>query len=226
MEVELINVTKSYPHPSGKVEALKEINLSIRKEEFAAIMGPSGSGKSTLLNLIGCLDRPTAGKVKIGGVDTNTLDREELTTLRGEEVGFIFQSFNLIPYLSAIENVDLPLQLKGAEEEERKEKASKILGELDFDEKLFDHRPSELSGGQQQRVAIARALVTESPLILADEPTGNLDRKTGKVIMDLIDLLNKKFGKTIVCVTHDAKIAEHASKRLHLEDGRLIEGSL
>lgn len=221
MGVELIGVTKEYPHAGGTVKALKGISLKIPTGDLISLMGPSGSGKSTLLNLIGCLDRPTAGTIKIEGVATKTLPDVELTKMRRNKIGFIFQSFNLIPYLTIIENVELPLFLKGVEEQERREEASKFLNEVGLVENFFTHLPSELSGGQCQRVAIARALANNPSIVLADEPTGNLDRETGDTALRLIKELSEKFGKTVIVVTHDIKIAECTNKKYLLEDGRI-----
>mgnify|MGYP001033399277 CR=1 FL=1 len=221
MGVELIGVTKEYPHAGGTVKALKGIDLEIPTGDLISLMGPSGSGKSTLLNLIGCLDRPTAGTIKIEGVATNSLPDVELTKMRRNKIGFIFQSFNLIPYLTVIENVELPLFLKGVEEQERREEASKFLNGVGLVENFFTHLPSELSGGQCQRVAIARALANNPSIILADEPTGNLDRKTGDMTLRLIKELSEKFGKTVIVVTHDIKIAEYTNKKYLLEDGKI-----
>jgi putative ABC transport system ATP-binding protein len=213
-------VTKVYPLPAGDVTALDRVNLGIREGDFIAVMGPSGSGKSTLLNLMGCLDTPTSGELCIRGRNIRGMSDEDLTILRRDHIGFIFQQFNLLPLLTALENVQYPLILKtGVRECESR--CKEVLEAMDLDESLYSHRPSELSGGQQQRVAIARALVNDPEILLADEPTGNLDSKTGGSIMNLLDDLNQRSRKTIIMVTHDPAIARFARRTIRIVDGRI-----
>ena len=216
-------VSKVYPLPAGDVTALDRISLTVERGEFIAIMGPSGSGKTTLLNLIGCLDVPSSGRLVIDGRDVAELSDDELTYLRRDTIGFIFQHFNLIPLLSVLENVEYPLILKCRDRSgcgQTPQMALQAAG-LD-DERLYTHKPNELSGGQQQRVAIARALVNDPSLLLCDEPTGNLDQKTGKAIMDLLTEMNRN-GKTIIMVTHDIGISEYATRQVRIVDGRISE---
>ncbi|MDD1717293.1 MAG: ABC transporter ATP-binding protein [Methanoregulaceae archaeon] len=212
------DVTKVYPLPAGDVIALDSVSLDVMRGEFIAIMGPSGSGKSTLLNLLGCLDVPTTGELFINGKSIIEMSDFDLTLLRRDTIGFIFQQFNLIPLLTVIENVEFPLLLKGTKNSRNRTK--EVLASVGFSEELSTHKPSELSGGQQQRVAIARALVTDPEILLCDEPTGNLDRKTGSGIMELLETLNKR-GRTVIMVTHDHKTAEYASRVIQIEDGRI-----
>lgn len=214
-------VTKVYPLPGGDVVALDKVSLDIGKGEFIAIMGPSGSGKSTLLNLMGCLDTPTAGILCIKGRNIRGMSDEDLTILRRDYLGFIFQQFNLLPLLTALENVQYPLILKTGSRE-CLERCRGVLMAMDLGETLYSHKPSELSGGQQQRVAIARALVNDPEILLADEPTGNLDSKTGAAIMGLLDDLNRNRGKTIIMVTHDPAIAEYAHRVIRIVDGKIL----
>lgn len=216
--IRLADVTKIYPMPAGDVLALDRVSLDVMPGEFIAIMGPSGSGKSTLLNLIGCLDVPSAGEIVIGGKSVRALSDDELTTLRRDHIGFVFQQFNLIPLLTVLENVEFSLVLKGASG--ARERSREVLGAVGFTPDLFTHRPAELSGGQQQRAAIARALVNDPGILLCDEPTGNLDTKTGDTIMALLSDLNRK-GKTILVVTHDPRIAGHAGRTIRMVDGRV-----
>jgi putative ABC transport system ATP-binding protein len=216
-------VSKVYPLPAGDVLALDRISLTVRHGEFIAIMGPSGSGKTTMLNLIGCLDVPSSGRLLINGRDVADLTDDELTVLRRDTIGFIFQQFNLIPLLSVVENVEYPLVLKCKNRAECGLKPYEVLRAAGLDEeRLYTHRPNELSGGQQQRVAIARALVNDPDLLLCDEPTGNLDQRTGRGIMELLARMNRQ-GKTIIMVTHDPGIAEYASRQVRLVDGRIQE---
>ncbi len=216
-------VSKVYPLPAGDVVALDRVSLTVRHGEFIAVMGPSGSGKTTLLNLIGCLDVPTSGRLLINGRDVADLSDDELTMLRRDTIGFIFQQFNLIPLLSVVENVEYPLVLKCKNRSECGLKPYEVLKAAGLDEEwLYTHRPNELSGGQQQRVAIARALVNDPDLLLCDEPTGNLDQRTGQGIMELLAEMNRK-GKTIIMVTHDPGIAAYASRQVRLVDGRIQE---
>jgi len=214
------DVTRVYPLPAGAVVALDHVSLTVEPGEFIAVMGPSGSGKSTLLNLMGCLDVPTTGKIYFAGQDISRLGDDDLTRLRRDHIGFVFQQFNLIPLLSALENVEFPVLLTAGREESRR-RATEVLRAMNLDDALFSHRPGELSGGEQQRVAIARALANDPDLLLCDEPTGNLDTKTGTAIMDLLAAENRR-GKTIVMVTHDPRIADYARRRIQIVDGRLV----
>lgn len=218
--IRLVNVTKIYPMPFGDVLALDGVSLEIQGGEFIAIMGPSGSGKSTLLNLIGCLDVPTSGELYIQGKNIGELDDDELTDLRRDTLGFIFQTFNLIPLLTVFENVEYPLVLKHRTRDAWG-RSKELLGRVGLEEELLTHKPSELSGGQQQRGAIARALVNDPAIILCDEPTGNLDTKTGTVIMELLTEVNKR-GKTIIMVTHDPRIAKYAHRTVQIVDGKTV----
>ncbi|NLX49708.1 MAG: ABC transporter ATP-binding protein [Methanospirillum sp.] len=218
-------VSKVYPLPAGNVVALDTVSLAIRRGEFIAIMGPSGSGKTTLLNLIGCLDVPTSGRLVIGGRDVGELSDDELTYLRRDTIGFIFQQFNLIPLLSVLENVEYPRVLKCGSRGACGRKPEEVLRAAGLaEERLHRSLPSELSGGQQQRVAIARALVNDPDLLLCDEPTGNLDQKTGQGIMELLVAMNRE-GKTVIMVTHDPGIASYARRQLRIVDGQISEDS-
>lgn len=219
--VELNSVTKSYTTGDVETVALSDASLRISEGEFVAIIGPSGSGKSTLMNLIGCLDVPTSGVVKIANHNVAQLEDQQLTSLRAQSVGFVFQQFQLLPRLSAIENVMAPLIYRGVNRKLAKERAARVLTDLGLGERLnFDR--AKLSGGQQQRVAIARALVTEPLLILADEPTGALDSDSGAAVMEILTKLNKS-GTTVVLITHDPEIAARAPRRIHIRDGRLTK---
>ena len=201
------------------VVALDDVSLSVPRGSYTAVMGPSGSGKSTLMNMIGCLDTPTDGRVEVNGRVVTGLDERERTKIRGEEVGFVFQTFNLMPRLTARENVALPLVFRGASRRERNERAQAALESVELGDRA-DHRPNELSGGQRQRVAVARALVTEPAILLADEPTGNLDSETGAKILQLFDDLHEA-GNTIMMVTHERHVAERAERIVHLLDGKI-----
>ncbi|HUU76388.1 MAG TPA: ABC transporter ATP-binding protein [Methanoregulaceae archaeon] len=217
--IEFENVTKVYPLPAGDVIALDRVSLTIDEGEFVAIMGPSGSGKSTLLNQVGSLDVPTSGNVFIAGRNIGEMDDRELTNLRLNKIGYIFQKFNLIPLLTAYENVEYPYILKHRNQDDSG-RVSNFLSMVGIDSDFALHKPPELSGGQQQRVSIARALVNNPKILLCDEPTGNLDSKTGHQIMDIIAGLNRK-GMTVIMVTHDPAIASFASRTITLEDGRV-----
>ena len=218
--VEMTNVAKTFGEGSSIVRALDGVDVTIDEGEFVAIVGPSGSGKSTMMNLIGCLDRPTSGKVKIAGKDLTKLNDRKLTELRNFAIGFVFQSFFLLPKTDALDNVATPLFYRGIPAREARKKAMEMLTKLGMQDRST-HQSTELSGGQQQRVAIARALVTEPSLILADEPTGALDSNTGKQVMDLFQELNRE-GKTIVLITHDLDIAQKEKRRITLKDGKVI----
>ncbi len=222
--IRIRHLNKTYRRGDQLIPVLEDINLDVRPAEFVSLMGPSGSGKSTLLNLIAGIDQPTGGRIQIGGVDIATLSEGALADWRAANVGFIFQFYNLMPVLTAFENVELPLLLTSLSRRERHERVGTALSMVKLGDR-FDHYPNELSGGQQQRVAIARALVTDPTLIVADEPTGDLDRATGEEVLTLMDQLHSQLGKTIVMVTHDAKAAARASRMIHLEKGVLVDGS-
>lgn len=218
--VELKDVTKIYSLISGDVVALDNVSMVIERGEFVAIMGPSGSGKSTLLNQLGCLDVPTYGDLKISGISVSDMNDYELTDLRLNRIGNIFQKFNLIPLLTAYENVEYPYILKHRQNDTTG-RVSKLLNDVGIGEKMAKHKPVELSGGQQQRVAIARALVNDPDILLCDEPTGNLDSKTSIQVMDMITALHKQ-GRTVIMVTHTDFIAEYAERTILLKDGRIV----
>jgi putative ABC transport system ATP-binding protein len=222
--VHLEDITKVYQMGSERVYALRELTMTIRRGSFWALMGPSGSGKSTMLNLLGCLDRPTSGRYLLDGHDVSQMSDNELSDYRLRRLGFVFQSFHLIPQLTVRENIELPLFYLGWEAERSGVRARELAERVGLEHRL-NHRPSELSGGQQQRVAIARSLANDPAMIMADEPTGNLDSATGEQIMHLLRELNEQ-GKTIIMVTHEPDIASFARQRLHLRDGRIerIEG--
>ena len=215
------NLCKNYQLGAVELRVLRDINLTINKGEYLAIMGPSGSGKSTLLNMIGCLDRPTSGEYFLGDQNVSELEDDQLSLIRGARIGFVFQSFNLISQLNVIENIEVPMYYQGYTEDESIERARELAAMVGLGDRI-NHRPSELSGGQQQRVAIARALANDPLIILADEPTGNLDSQSGKDILDIIDRLHEE-GKTLIAVTHDEGIAAHAEKTIILFDGRIDE---
>jgi len=218
--IELINVYKIYKVGAYEVPALKGINLRIEKGEFVAIMGPSGSGKSTLLYLVGCLDKPTKGSVIIDGQNTSTLNEKQLTELRRDKIGFIFQQYYLIPTLTALENVELPMVFKGVPKAKRVKKTKELLEMVGLGDKV-DRKPNELSGGEQQRVAIARALANEPSILLCDEPTGNLDTRSGRMVMDIIKRLNVESGVTVVLVTHDPSLKVYADRVINIRDGEI-----
>jgi putative ABC transport system ATP-binding protein len=213
------NLTKVYEMGAEKVHALSGIDVEIHKGEYVAIMGPSGSGKSTLMNLIGCLDSPSSGKYWLAGRLVSDLDDDELAYIRNKEIGFVFQTFNLLPRATALHNVELPLIYNGTPAEERIERAKRALEKVDLTERM-NHKPNELSGGQRQRVAVARALVNSPSIVLADEPTGNLDSKTGDEIMALFANLHLQ-GNTIILVTHEHDIAQHAHRIIFIRDGKI-----
>jgi len=219
---EVVELRKTYYLGGVLVEALKGITLSFEAGDFVAIMGPSGSGKSTLLNLLGCLDKPTSGKYFLGEQDVSELTDDELSDIRSKKLGFIFQSYNLIPQLSVLENIEVPLVYQGVSPAECRERSTQIAKTVGLGNRV-SHRPTELSGGEQQRVAIARAIVNDSLIILADEPTGNLDSATGSEILSLLSGLNEQ-GKTILMVTHDEKVAAKAKSIIRLRDGFLVNG--
>jgi len=218
--VSMQKVVRNYYLGKTVVSALGGIDLQVEKGEFICIAGPSGSGKTTLLNLIGCLDRPSSGKVLLDGDDVERLSDNQLSRLRAERIGFIFQSFNLIPVLSAFENIEYPLLLKGVPRGSRKKKVLAMLEEVELAD-FTRHRPNQLSGGQRQRVAIARALVTDPEMVLADEPTANLDSKTGEAIVDLMRKINQEMKATFIFSTHDSMVMKHAHRMIRLKDGRI-----
>jgi putative ABC transport system ATP-binding protein len=216
--VELVEVTKVYELPRGSIKALDNVSASVGAGDFVSIMGPSGSGKTTLLNIIGCLDTPTSGRVAIGGENVSGLGDEDLTKIRRDKIGFVFQQFNLIPTLTALENIAYPMRLKGLSGHE--ERSKELMRSVGLDEKLGENKPTELSGGEQQRVAVARALSNDPDTILADEPTGNLDSKTSKDIMELLKETNER-GTTVIMVTHDPLVASYTKRTFQLVDGRI-----
>jgi putative ABC transport system ATP-binding protein len=218
--INIEQIKKIYQVGLEEVHALRDVSLRIDKNEYVAIMGPSGSGKSTLMNMLGCLDTPTSGKYEFNGVSVSEMNDNDLARIRNKEIGFVFQTFNLLPRSDALHNVELPLIYAGVSYAERREKAQKALIDVGLGDRIH-HKPNELSGGQRQRVAVARALVTNPSIILADEPTGNLDSKTGEEIMLLFNEIHNK-GNTIILVTHEEYIAEHAARIIRLKDG-LIE---
>jgi len=218
--IELDNVWKTYHIGEQKIDALRGMNLKIYENELVAIMGPSGSGKSTLLNAVGALDVPSKGRILLKGHDIGRMSESHLAQLRGRTIGFVFQSFNLIPSLTALENVMLPMVFQNKTKEQRTVKASELLKLVGLGDRMHN-RPNQLSGGQQQRVAIARSLANDPEVILADEPTGNLDSATGKAVMEMLEKLHKEFGKTLILVTHDKGIAEYAKRKVRILDGRI-----
>jgi len=218
----LEDVVKVYKMDGVETVALNGVSLNVKKGEFIAIMGPSGSGKSTMMHLMGCLDRPTSGKIFFDGSDVSKLSDDELAEIRNKKIGFVFQSFYLLPKYTALQNVELPLIYQGVSPKERKEKARVILEKMGLSDRLY-HRPTQLSGGQQQRVAVARALVINPVFLLADEPTGNLDSKASYEIMDLISKLHKEEKLTIILVTHEKDIASYAEKIIRMQDGKIVD---
>ncbi len=221
--IEIKGLKREFAVGSEIVKALKGVDVSVMKNEYLAMMGPSGSGKSTLMNLLGCLDTPTAGAYNLNGTDVSSLKDDDLAEIRNKEIGFIFQTFNLLPRLTALENVSLPLVYAGYNSEDRKIKAQDVLEKVGLGDRM-DHRPNQLSGGQRQRVAVARALVNDPSIILADEPTGNLDSKTSLDIMRLFEEIHE-MGNTLIVVTHEEEVASHAHRILRLRDG-LVESDL
>ncbi len=218
--LELKNVTKSYQLGPSVYNALCDVNIVIKKGEFVSIIGPSGSGKSTMLNMVGILDRPTKGKILIDNIDTSTLDDNQLATIRGKKIGFVFQTFNLIPRFTALENVMLPMWFAGSDTETRITRAKELLTKVGL-EKRMNNQPNQMSGGERQRVAIARALANNPEIILADEPTGNLDSKTGESILKTLKALNKE-GNTLIMVTHDKSISKQSDRQIKLLDGKTL----
>ncbi len=223
--IEISDITKTYVDGPLRFQALRGVSFSIDDGEFVAIMGPSGSGKSTLMHILGCLDTPTSGAYALDGRDVSELDDDELARIRCEKIGFVFQAFNLLPRATVMRNVALPLVYADVPAEEREARARKALKAAGLDEAHYAHLSNQLSGGQIQRVAIARALVNDPSLILADEPTGNLDTKTGEVVLGTFQKLNQEQGRTIVLITHESDVAEHARRIIHVRDGRVIEDS-
>ncbi len=222
--IKLDNVWKIYKMGEVEVQALRGLSLDVKEGEFLAIQGPSGSGKSTAMNMIGCLDIPSTGSIYLDGHDISKMSESDLAQIRGKKIGFVFQKFNLINTLNAIQNVMLPMMFQDISPEERKEKAIQLLEMVELGERLY-HKPGELSGGQQQRVAIARALANDPEVILADEPTGNLDSRTGDNVMSFLKKLNRNSGKTIVMVTHDEDMARNAERIEYLKDGQIVGSS-
>jgi putative ABC transport system ATP-binding protein len=218
--IDIENITKDYVMGEETVRALRGVTLQIRRNEYVAIMGPSGSGKSTLMNMLGCLDTPSSGRYQFNGRSVAEMDDDELAAIRNREIGFVFQTFNLLPRATSLRNVELPLIYAGIDSQTREERATQALIDVGLGDRIH-HKPNELSGGQRQRVAIARALVNDPSIILADEPTGNLDSKTGEEIMALLEHLYQR-GNTIILVTHERDIAAHARRTIHLRDG-LVE---
>ena len=220
--IQLENVKKIYKVGETQVNALRDLSYNINEGDFLAIMGPSGSGKSTLMNIVGCLDKPTEGKYFLEGEEVSTFDKNKLALIRNKKIGFVFQTFNLLARTTALENTELPLLYSSMSKKKMRELASKSLSIVGLEGREF-HRTNQLSGGEQQRVAIARALVNNPSLILADEPTGNLDTKTGKEIMDIFKRLNQEKNITIILVTHEPELAQIARRRMHLRDGQIIK---
>lgn len=217
--IKIRNITRNFPLGNEVVKVLKGIDLDIERGEYVALMGPSGSGKSTLMNLLGCLDTPTSGTYELNGKDVSNMSDDELAEIRNREIGFVFQTFNLLPRTTALENVALPMIYAGKSKKERTERATQVLQDVGLGDRM-DHRPNQLSGGQRQRVAVGRALVNNPSIILADEPTGNLDSKTSLEIMNLFNQIHKA-GNTVILVTHEEEIAENAHRIIRLRDGMI-----
>ncbi|WCN81037.1 ABC transporter ATP-binding protein [Micromonospora sp. LH3U1] len=222
--IEAVDVSRTYQLDGVSVEALRGVSLVVQPGDYVALVGPSGSGKSTLMHLLGGLDRPTGGRLVIGGRDVNALAPPEMATLRNETIGFVFQAFHLLPRTSAVDNVALPLVYRGVPARQRRTRAAAMLGRVGLGHRL-DHRPNQMSGGEQQRVAIARALVTEPTVLLADEPTGNLDSVTGAAVLELLEQLNAESGVALVMVTHDQEVAARAHRRITMRDGVVVADS-
>jgi putative ABC transport system ATP-binding protein len=222
--IDLKDITKTYDMGSVQVQVLRGITMHVDEGEFLAIIGPSGSGKSTLMNMIGCLDTPTTGEYYLDGKEISTYNEKQLSKIRNQKIGFIFQKFNLLPKLTALENVELPLIYRGMNHKERRQRSIDALEKVGLSDRM-NHKPTELSGGQQQRVAIARALAGDPPVLLADEPTGNLDSKSGSDVMNLIKQLSKE-GKTIVLITHDNEVAMEAQRTITIKDGLLLNSNI
>lgn len=225
MLIEVKNIIKTYETGETSFRALDDVSLSIESGEFVAIMGASGSGKSTFMNMLGCLDKPTSGSYFLDGIDVMQLNSDELSHIRNEKLGFVFQGFNLIPRTSALENVEMPMIYKGLEHQERLAKAKEALKIVGLEDRE-NHHPNQMSGGQQQRVAIARAIVNDAPIILADEPTGNLDTKTSAEVMEFFVKLNETNKKTIILVTHEQDIANYAKRIVRFKDGKIISDEI
>lgn len=220
--IEVKNITKTYGEGAAAFQALKGISFTIEDGEFVAIVGPSGSGKSTIMHILGCLDTPTSGSYHLNGKDVSKLSDDELAEIRNHSIGFVFQSFNLLPRTTVLRNVMLPLVYAGIGEEARERRSREALHAAGLTEEHFTHKSNELSGGQIQRVAIARALVNDPALILADEPTGNLDSKTGDIVLDTFEKLNKEHGRTVVLITHEPDVAQHAHRVITVKDGQIV----
>lgn len=223
--IEVKNITKTYLSGDNATHALRGVTFTIRDGEFVAIMGPSGSGKSTLMHILGALDTPSSGIYKLDGQDVSELSDDELAEIRRDRIGFVFQAFNLLPRATVIRNVTLPLVYANIPHDEREKRARVSLGNAGMTEDRFHHKSNQLSGGQIQRVAIARALVNNPTLILADEPTGNLDTQTGNIVLGTFQRLNKELGRTIILITHENEVAEHADRIIHIRDGQIVEDS-